>query len=76
MPKGTSLTCIVDACHSGSILDLPYTFVADGVQTEMSPTLNYSFLALLVLTRERRQERRDGRQNRLQARREMRQRRG
>jgi metacaspase-1 len=29
LPKGVRLTCIMDCCHSGSILDLPYTYGLD-----------------------------------------------
>lgn len=30
LPKGCHLTCIYDSCHSGSALDLPYTYTVDG----------------------------------------------
>lgn len=30
LPKGCHLTCIYDSCHSGSALDLPFTYTVDG----------------------------------------------
>jgi len=35
MSEGVTVTCIIDSCHSGSILDLPYHFRADSTSGEM-----------------------------------------
>ena len=51
-------------CFLGTVLDLPYNFVADGEQTEMKPMRNFPFLKLLALgkaLREAREERREAR---------------
>jgi len=30
IPKGVTVTCLMDSCHSGTVLELPYVFKADG----------------------------------------------
>lgn len=41
-PDGVHVVSLMDCCHSGTIMDLPYIFKADGAQTEMmlDPEMN------------------------------------
>lgn len=47
LPKGCQLTCFMDACHSGTMLDLPYGFVADGEMEEMQLNPEFDFGTLI-----------------------------
>ena len=47
--KGVVCTCIMDCCHSGSILDLPYFFVPNGEQSTMTLDEDFQFGPILEL---------------------------
>lgn len=46
LPLGVHVVSLMDCCHSGTILDLPYMFKADGTQKEMTldPGMNIAAL--------------------------------
>jgi hypothetical protein len=57
LKAGVTVTCIMDCCHSGAVLELPYSFLATnvgersmGAGTMMAPNMNFmSNLAFLYL---------------------------
>lgn len=46
MKEGVVMTCIMDCCHSGSVLDLPFVFIADGEHDQMTMPPDFDFSAL------------------------------
>ena len=43
MAEGVFATCVMDCCHSGTVMDLPYIFIANGEQTEMKEESGFNF---------------------------------
>jgi metacaspase-1 len=47
LPSDAHLVCVMDCCHSGTVLDLPYIFKADGSQSEMEIDEHFNFKKLM-----------------------------
>lgn len=43
MPHGVTVTCLMDCCHSGTVLDLPYVYKADSKNNAMGLDQGFNF---------------------------------
>nr|QBK91668.1 MAG: caspase [Pithovirus LCPAC302] len=46
VPKGTTMVIIIDACHSGSIIDLPYQVINNNIVKVNNNTLNGDIICI------------------------------
>lgn len=44
LKAGVVMTCLMDCCHSGTVLDLPYRFTADGDVMKRNDSINFDNL--------------------------------
>jgi len=55
MRKGVTLTCIVDCCHTGVVIDLPYLWTTKGDKGEVLPKMSlnndFSFVRFLKVVK-------------------------
>lgn len=49
MPPKTMLTCIMNTCHGGSVIQLPYCYIPNNSNTQISCNDCYDFEALIGL---------------------------
>ena len=49
MGAGVFVTSVMDCCHSGTVLDLPYNFKADGEHSSMEESEGFNFGTALAI---------------------------